>query len=633
MMQTGLVHYGNADLTVRNISVWPRTANVSPMSQNIAWIGAAAGILFLIALWFRPQGSQAMKIRRTAGLILVIYCGALAGWIAFIWTSFCGMHPPGSVTLLPVVLWIPTLLLGGWALNAFTHGHAEGDWPALLFGELACAFAILAGLGAQARNNLTWSSFSAMVLALWAAETCVALFFFARSSRMATPARIGAIAAYVFFGLMFWYEQYPVTGDQGSYMIAAAALADHHTFNVLPVISSGEFRAIAPYTSADLFLDDTFTVNGTPGFPARDLGVSILAIPGYLTRGLAGARVEMEAVAVILAVLLYKLVEGVGASRSATVFVWAATGFSLPVLHYSSQIYPELCGATLTTLAFLLLQKKLTAMSAFLLGLSIAALPWFNARYWLLAGPILVVAAARLGRGVSSRRGIALVGPLIISTGVMIGVNIAVYHLALPNAGYVMMLRSSHHKLPVAASYVGWIGLWLDRYWGLFSTAPIFFFVPAGLFALWKRSRSTAVQLLVIGTPYFLAIASTYFWRGGPTATPRYLVPLIPLLAVPVVAAVDAYNTRVIRMIAGFLAVVGGVISAASIVSLDFNYDGVRLGAYVRELYGLPVSAALPDFMDWPVDRISISLSVVWILLIMVVPLTMKHRSLRAPRS
>ena len=97
------------------------------------------------------------------------------------------------------------------------------------------------------------------------------------------------ISAYVFMGLFLWYEQYPVAGDQGTYLTETAAVVSHHTFNTLPVLESGEFRTFAPYVPVDLLREDTLTVDGRPGYPARDLGIPLLSIPGFLSGGIEGS--------------------------------------------------------------------------------------------------------------------------------------------------------------------------------------------------------------------------------------------------------------------------------------------------------------------------------------------------------
>ena len=630
VVETRIFHYGSTWLSIGDVRIWPHTHTGPGEARAIAWIGSVVGILVLSGFWTRFRGPAAAKLQRTVGLVSTIYFSVLAGWVVnfLVRASPDDMRAPMSQPLLPVVFWLPALLLGGLAINAFLRDPSHAYVHALLAGQLACGPAVVLAL-AWASWSINWLFFSSVALALWAAETCLALALFAQDSGKCRPARIWAIAAYVFLGLFLWYEQYPVTGDQGSYLTETAALARHRTFNVLPVLASGESRAFAPYTSVDVLRADTLAVNGVPGYPARDIGASLLCIPGYLSGGLKGARIEMEILAVILAVLLLDLVRRSGVRHSVAVFAWAATCFSLPLLHYSSLILPELCGAVLTTLALLQLRTHLTTKCIIVAGICAGLLPLFNARYWLLACSILIVAAARLGRDLFSGKGLALVAPVIVSTSVAIAVNMTVYHLPLPNAGYFMVLRGDNPGIYVKSAagpfsvhfYEGWLGLWLDRNWGLFSTAPVFALVPAGLFALWKRARLFAVQILIISTPYFLAVASTSFWRGG-SATPRYLVPLIPLMAVPVAVALEEYWSPYSRLLAVFLAALGSLTAAAAIVSLDSDYAGARLAAFSKDTYGFAIGAALPTFET--LNRGLMISVLVWTLLIVIVPPVIK---------
>ncbi|MGA3041053.1 MAG: hypothetical protein ABSF54_09740 [Bryobacteraceae bacterium] len=636
VVETRIFHYGSTALSIGEIRVWPHTHTAPGIARTIAWTGSLTGVLILAGLWL-----AAPKLRRIASLVSGIYFSALALGIVTIIVRAAQdeIRAPVSEPLLPVVLWIPALLLGGLALSALLRGPSHAAAPALLAGQMACGPAVVLALG-WISWNVTWLSISAIALALWAAEICLALALFAQDFRKGRPARIRAIAAYVFVGLFLWYEQYPVSGDQGSYLTETAALAGHRTFNVLPVLASGEFRSFAPYTSADALHADTLVVDGVPGYPARDPGVSLLSIPGYLLGRLKGARIQMELLAIVLAVLVFELLRRSGVRHSVAVFAWAATCFSLPLLHYSSQIYPELCGALLTTLALLQLRTHLTSKCILIAGICAGLLPLFNARYWLLACSILMVGAVRLGRDCFSRKGLALLAPVLAIASLAIAVDASVYHLPLPNAGYFMILTGTGvsptlHKYSASPFnvpfYEGWLGLWLDRDWGLFSTAPIFVLVPAGLIALWTRARLLAVQILAIGTPYFLTVASYSNWRGGPTATPRYLLVLIPLLAVPVAAALEEYWSPLVRVLAGFLAALGGLAAAASIVSLDSDYVGARLAAYSEEAYGFTIGVALPTFRSLGIGLTIFVLA--WTLAIVIFPLVVRlyARSRRSP--
>jgi hypothetical protein len=89
------------------------------------------------------------------------------------------------------------------------------------------------------------------------------------------------------------------------------------------------------------------------------------------------------------------------------------------------------------------------------------------------------------------------------------------------------------------ARLVGWL---FDQEHGLFAYAPIYLLAPAGWLALRRRDPErwraiTAIILVYVGvmTVPFLNWAG---WRGGWSPAARFLVPIVPLLAVLVCAAI-----------------------------------------------------------------------------------------------
>ena len=75
---------------------------------------------------------------------------------------------------------------------------------------------------------------------------------------------------------------------------------------------------------------------------------------------------------------------------------------------------------------------------------------------------------------------------------------------------------------------------------GLFFIMPIFLFSLIGFVDLWKlhEFRRESILILVLVTGYLFIIAGFYGWHGGWTFGPRYLVPMLPFLAL-LIAFVD----------------------------------------------------------------------------------------------
>jgi hypothetical protein len=237
--------------------------------------------------------------------------------------------------------------------------------------------------------------------------------------------------------------------------------------------------------------NDALTVNGIKGLPARDLGLSLFAIPGYMLGKLDGVRLSLQLAAALLACALLSLILQTGVRHPAAVLAWAATCFSLPILHFSSVVYPELLGGLLAAIGLLHLQARMGTRSMLILGLTIGLLPLLSARYWTIAGPLAILSLLRLRQRPSWRALLALVCPPVVTIAAAVWINTLLYGLPLPNAGYILILRGANPTIyssttgPFAAHFfLGWAGIWLDAYWGLAATAPVLLLGTAGLPAL-----------------------------------------------------------------------------------------------------------------------------------------------------
>ena len=72
---------------------------------------------------------------------------------------------------------------------------------------------------------------------------------------------------------------------------------------------------------------------------------------------------------------------------------------------------------------------------------------------------------------------------------------------------------------------------------GLFFIMPVFLLSITGFIAMWRHRifRSEALVLSVIVFGYIMINSGFYGWHGGWTFGPRYLVPMLPFLAIPMI--------------------------------------------------------------------------------------------------
>jgi hypothetical protein len=79
----------------------------------------------------------------------------------------------------------------------------------------------------------------------------------------------------------------------------------------------------------------------------------------------------------------------------------------------------------------------------------------------------------------------------------------------------------------------GSAGLLFSPYSSLLLYCPIALVAPAAFASLWRRDRRAAGLIAAVFVVFFLVYASLGNWMGGRSYGPRYLVPLLPALVIP----------------------------------------------------------------------------------------------------
>lgn len=110
-----------------------------------------------------------------------------------------------------------------------------------------------------------------------------------------------------------------------------------------------------------------------------------------------------------------------------------------------------------------------------------------------------------------------------------------------------------------APSGRGFWGMSFSPYRGMFFLSPFLLLTFPGAW-LWRRrgGHEWAVCLAAAGA-YFVAISAISFWYGGASVGPRYLAPIVPFLALPVIFVLDAVQGQRARFLVYGLMVVSGV--------------------------------------------------------------------------
>lgn len=334
-------------------------------------------------------------------------------------------------------------------------------------------------------------------------------------------------------------------GDEPHYLIITQSLLLDGDLKI-----ENNHRRVDYAAYYDREMSPDFLRRGTDGqiYSIHAPGLPVLVLPGFLLAGHAGAVVTVALLAALGGVLAWLAAYRLTGMSSAAWVAWLGVMGSATAYFHSFTLYPDGVGATPVMAAVLLLVLLETGAVPstrvlVAIGASLAALPWLHTRFALLAGLLGAMVALRLWAQPDRARRLAafLVVP-VVSCVVWLGMFRLIYGTFNPSAPYGGYTQSSLRYLPA-----GLLGLLVDQQFGVVANAPVLACALPGLLALWRRSRRLAVELLVLGVPYLLAVAAYRMWWGGFSAPGRFAAAIVLPLVLPLAAGWATSTAGVLR--------------------------------------------------------------------------------------
>jgi hypothetical protein len=457
------------------------------MAEEGSGTARAAGWAAVVALGFLGLGSAAAS---PSGLLLGAPRPAGIALLALGVAGVVALRPPGRVVAAWAGLaWLPLALLLGLPVP----GLLAFSGPPLLIFVLALAVAAMAAAPPRGSER----AFFPVVLALY----------------MAVSARVQV--------------QVGAEGDEPHYLMVTESLLRDHDLDLTTDYVAGRYGSFYRGDS----LEPHYRVRGREGriYSLHALGLSLLILPAYALGGYAAASLFMALLGALLARELRLLIRDRGGPD------WAAWALALspPLLHYAGLVFTEIPAALGVAWALRRLQGRddsAGSLRSALLGCVLGFLPWLNVRYAPLA---LILAAWAISTRPTWRRAAALLAPLALSLGALAAYHQVLYGFADPRRVY-----GPRPELALRRAPEGLQGLLLDQEFGLLVYAPILFLAVPGWFALLRERRRDAVGMLLLVAVVLGTAASWPMWRGGFNPPGRFLVPVLPVLAVLLASAV-----------------------------------------------------------------------------------------------
>jgi hypothetical protein len=405
------------------------------------------------------------------------------------------------------------VLLGAASLVALRviAGAAAGR---LLLGVGAVTALVLSGLPLPGVAALAGPPLAVLIIAAAAGALAQA------PPRWASAAFLPVVA--LVYGLAAARVQVQVgpQGDEPHYLMVADSLL--HDGDLALERDYADMR-YAPFHAPPLA--PHYRVRGRSGeiYSLHAVGLSLLVLPAYALASYAGASFFMALLGVWLACELRALLR-TWTPEGADGVAWMVA-LSPPLVHYAGLVFTEV-PAALIVAAGLRHARGGSVRVALAAGIAIAFLPWLNVRYAVLAAVLLAFA---LSSRPPLRAALFWVIPSLASAAAL-----ALYHFRLYGFFDPRRVYGRRPELSLSLLPSGLPGLLFDQEFGLLVYAPVFVLAVPGVIALWRRSRALALAVAVLVLAMFAVAGAWPMWRGGFNPPARFLVPVVPALALAV---------------------------------------------------------------------------------------------------
>ena len=208
---------------------------------------------------------------------------------------------------------------------------------------------------------------------------------------------------------------------------------------------------------------------------------------------------------------------------------------------------------------------------------------------FIIVGIILVFLIGTILKNKSKLKNLTcLLIPLFFCAIIFMGINYIQFGTLLE---YSFKTESGYGLGPTLPIHVGIFGLLFSPGAGLFIFSPILFTIFISFFDFYKKDKSS----FFIFSAYFVSIlvffGSLETWHGFVSWGPRYLLPAIPFLMIPLAASIERRNNMSFRFLIVILGAIGAFFSLMWLIQdvswFVWGTFGEDLGLYSLGIAGM----------------------------------------------
>lgn len=410
--------------------------------------------------------------------------------------------------------------------------------------------------------------------------------FIARGSDVRWSANRAAVVAAIVYAMTIpTMLRAPIDGDEPFYLLVTESIVRDVDLDL-----ANQYRSLKNTASGrtDLVpqLGDPTGPRGEQ-FSRHEPFLSLLMVPGYVAAGLPGAVATIALFGVLLVRSTLRWMEDEGVPSDGARAVFALFAFAPPVLFYATRIWPEVPAAFFFVEAIRGVRaQRMQRWLPALLGLVLLKL-----RFLLVAVGLLATMLVAHRRGRWSRRDALRFGLAAVLLLVPLGIMWLVSGDATSVHGWQELLPGPLHRYAI-----GFFGLLADGMSGVAFQAP---FYLLGLYAIarWRETPGGFRVGLAAALLYVIYLLPRHEWFGGWAPPLRYLVFLMPVLALGAAAVWD-------RISRGAIAIVSAATVALVVHGVAYPFRKFHIangenpaGEWLSALHQADFSRLFPSFV------------------------------------